>query len=71
MNIIYILGIITGITLVTTIGMTTFVHGSDNIVEPLDLRKGMLIDTSTGERKAPTIISEDNIFIAWWTNNRQ
>ena len=50
MNMIYILGIITWITLVTTLGMTTFVHGSDNTVEPLDFRKGMLIDTSTGER---------------------
>jgi hypothetical protein len=69
MNIIYIFGIVTGITLITTFAMSTIVHASDNTVEPLDFRKSKLIDTSTGERKAPSSTSGNNIYVAWWTNN--
>jgi hypothetical protein len=66
MNVKPILGVIIGITFLTTLGTTTL-HASDNTVEPLDFRK--VIDTSTGERKAPPSISGENVYAAWWTNN--
>ena len=62
----YILGVIIAITLLTTFGTITL-HASDNTVEPLEFRK--LIDTSTGERRAPPSISGENVYAAWWTNN--
>jgi hypothetical protein len=69
MNIKYILGVIIGITLVTTLGITMIlVYASENTVEPLDFRKSKLIDTSTGERKAPISISDNNVYVTWWTN---
>jgi len=66
MNVKPILGVIIGITFLTTLGTTTL-HASDNTVEPLDFRK--VIDTSTGERKAPPSISGENVYATWWTNN--
>jgi hypothetical protein len=68
MSIRTILGVIIGITLVATFTTTTLLYASDNTVEPLGFRKGSLIDTSTGERKAPPTITGDNIYISWWTN---
>jgi hypothetical protein len=29
------------------------------------------INPTTGERKAPSVVSGDNIYIAWWTNNTE
>jgi len=69
MSIRTILGVIIGVTLVATSTTTTLLYASDNTVEPLDFRKGSLVDTSTGERKAPPAITGDNIYVVWWTNN--
>jgi hypothetical protein len=68
MSIRTILGVIIGVTLVATFTTTTLLYASDNTVEPLDFRKGSVIDTSTGERKAPPAITGDNVYVAWWTN---
>jgi hypothetical protein len=29
------------------------------------------IDPTSGQRKAPAVVSGDNIYIAWWTNNTE
>ncbi len=29
------------------------------------------LDPTTGQRKAPSIVTGDNIYIAWWTNNTE
>jgi hypothetical protein len=29
------------------------------------------LDPTTGQRKAPAVVSGDNIYIAWWTNNTE
>jgi hypothetical protein len=55
MNIINILGVVISTTLVLTFGTVAAIHA--------------LIDTSTGERKAPPSITGDNVYVAWWTNN--
>jgi hypothetical protein len=55
MNIINILGVIISTTLVLTFGTVAAIHA--------------LIDTSTGERKAPPAITADNVYVSWWTNN--
>ena len=53
MNVRLILGIVVGLTLVIPLSTTTLA----------------LIDTSTGERKAPPAITGNNVYVAWWTNN--
>jgi hypothetical protein len=57
MKIRYILGVILGITLLTTFGAMT-------------LSQGFVIGGvgGRGESKAPVAISGDNVYIAWWTN---
>lgn len=73
-----ILGIITGMILVTTLGAAV-----GDIVQFINQAEATtkLIDTSTGEaragtvgetapdRKAPPAITGENVYVAWWTNN--
>jgi hypothetical protein len=60
----YVLGVIVGITLVTTLGTTSPVlqHPS----EAFRAEDGQRIDSVT---RAPIVISGDNIYVTWWTNN--
>jgi hypothetical protein len=58
MNAKSILGVIIGITLVTALGVTTHTDAS----------KGEFIDETTGGRKAPAVVSGDNVYITWWSN---
>jgi hypothetical protein len=54
MNARNILGIVIPIALVLTLDTVASVNA--------------VIDTSTGERRAPPAISRDNIYVVWWTN---
>ena len=58
MNSKHILGVIIGITLVTALGVITHTEAS----------KGEFLDPTTQERKAPAVISGDNVYITWWSN---
>jgi len=59
-----ILGVIIGITLLTTLGTTT-------TMPLLQQRAEALIESVQGaksEPKAPMVASGDNLYIVWWTN---
>jgi hypothetical protein len=58
MNVRNVLGIIIGITLVTTIAATPLLKQ----VEAKAIQNG-------AQLKAPTAISGDNVYVAWWSNN--
>jgi hypothetical protein len=58
MNIRYVLAVVIGITLVTALGVTTHTDAS----------KGEFIDPTSSDRKAPAVVSGDNVYITWWSN---
>jgi hypothetical protein len=58
MNAKSILGVIIGITLVTALGVTTHTEAS----------KGEFINSDPDPRKAPAVVSGDNVYITWWSN---
>jgi hypothetical protein len=58
MNVKHILGVIIGITLVTTIAATPLLKQ----VEAKAIENG-------AQLKAPTAVSGENVYVAWWTNN--
>jgi hypothetical protein len=64
MNIKPILGVVIGIIFVMTLGTTSplFQH----ISEAFRAEDGQRTDTVT---RAPIVISGDNIYVTWWTNN--
>jgi hypothetical protein len=61
MNMRTILGVITGIILVTTLSMTLIVQQAESV----------LINGTNPipAKKAPPSISGENVYVAWWTNN--
>jgi hypothetical protein len=58
MNLRYGLGVIIGITLVTTIATTIS-----------SFQKATAFEVTSIDRKAPVAISGENVYVAWWTNN--
>jgi hypothetical protein len=60
MNMRLILGVIIGITLVTTVSGTTLLgQQAEGVEGEIDRRS---------EPKAPPAITGDNVYVAWWTN---
>jgi hypothetical protein len=57
MNVRNILGVIIGITLVTTFGATALVQSTEAFSA-----------TDPDARKAPPAVSGENVYVAWWTN---
>jgi hypothetical protein len=58
MNVKSILGVIMGVTLVTTLATTTLLQQVYAWTDP-----------NPSPRKAPPAISGENVYVAWWTNN--
>ena len=63
MNIKSILGIIIGITLVTTLGVTTLIG------KHVEAATVQTYEQTRGPAKAPPAISGENVYVAWRTNN--
>lgn len=66
------------ITAATLLSLATIVLvASTAIIEPLAShsawasRQGLIIEPDQELRKAPAVVSGDNIYIAWWTNNTE
>lgn len=57
----YILGVIIGITLVTTPGVMTLKSNVEAATE-------QTYEQTRGPAKAPPAISGENVYVAWWTN---
>jgi hypothetical protein len=64
MNAEGILGVIIGITLITALGATTLIIQYQQAEALVQVIEETL-------RKAPAVVSGDNIYIAWWTNNTE
>jgi hypothetical protein len=62
MNVRHILGVVIGITLVTTLAATNLIQQQ---AEAFRAEDGSRERTIT---KAPVTISGDNIYVTWWTN---
>jgi hypothetical protein len=60
MNLRSILGLIIGITLVTTFGATNLMQ-----LQPADSLRSTLSGTRS---EAPPAVSGENVYVAWWTN---
>jgi hypothetical protein len=61
MNVKHNLGVVIGITLVTTLGVTTFMGQQT---------EGLLNGTSPipADRRAPPAVTGDNVYVVWWTD---
>jgi hypothetical protein len=59
MNVKYILGVITGIAIITTFGTANPI---------LQQAHGAVIQGVVGEPKAPMAASGENVYTTWWTN---
>jgi hypothetical protein len=74
MNVRNILGVIIGITLVTTLGITlqrtyaAIEDGAQLISTDQNGRQKATTQTFNQVTRAPMALSGDNLYIAWWTN---
>jgi hypothetical protein len=62
-----ILGIIVGISLIVTLGATNLIQHDAEATRVGRARGG--VDSILAS--APVVVSGDNIYIAWWTNNTE